>query len=146
MDEVKQGAELLVDGREIEIEGYEDGNFLGPIVLTGDIHQLDVVHEEIFGPVMNLIKVDTFEEARDLINSNNYGNAANIYTQSGKWARRFAYEVDGGNIGINIGVPAPVPHFPFSGMKDSFFGDLHAQGRDVIEFYTKKKIVIERWF
>ncbi len=143
---LKQGAEILVDGRDIEVKGYEEGYFLGPIVLIGDIHNLDIVHEEIFGPVMNLIKVDTFDEARDLINSNKYGNAANIYTSSGKWARRFAYEVDGGNIGINIGVPAPVPHFPFSGMKDSFFGDLHAQGRDVIEFYTKKKIVIERWF
>ncbi|MFW5986137.1 MAG: CoA-acylating methylmalonate-semialdehyde dehydrogenase, partial [Halanaerobiales bacterium] len=143
---VNRGAEILVDGRDIEIKGYEEGNFLGPVVLTGDIHDLDIVHEEIFGPVMNLIKVESFEEARDLINSNKYGNAANIYTQNGKWARRFAYEVDGGNIGINIGVPAPVPHFPFSGMKDSFFGDLHAQGRDVIDFYTKKKIVIERWF
>ncbi|AGB42376.1 methylmalonic acid semialdehyde dehydrogenase [Halobacteroides halobius DSM 5150] len=142
---IDQGAKVLVDGRDIEVEGYEDGHFIGPVVLTGDIHDLDIVHEEIFGPVMNLIKVDTFEEARDLINSNNYGNAANIYTQSGKWARKFAYEVEGGNIGINIGVPAPVPHFPFSGMKDSFFGDLHAQGRDVIDFYTEKKIVIERY-
>jgi len=142
---VDQGAEILIDGRDFRLEGYSE-NFMGPTVLTGNINDLDIVHEEIFGPVLNLLKEDSFEEARDLINSNKYGNAANIYTSSGKWARRFAYEVNGGNIGINVGVPAPVPHFPFSGMKDSFFGDLHAQGQDVIQFYTEKKIIIERWF
>ena len=141
----ENGAKVIIDGRDINVDDYPEGLFIGPTVLEINNTDLEIVHEEIFGPVMNLIKVENFDEGLKLINSNRYGNAANIYTQSGKWAREFAYNVRGGNVGINIGVPAPVPHFPFSGMKDSFFGDLHAQGKDVINFFTEKKVVIERW-
>ncbi|MFW5985798.1 MAG: CoA-acylating methylmalonate-semialdehyde dehydrogenase [Halanaerobiales bacterium] len=143
---VQQGAEVVIDGRELKVAGYEEGNFVGPTVLSGDINQLEIVNEEIFGPVLNLIKVDDLQEGIELINSNNYGNAASIYTQNGKWAREFRYRTDCGNLGVNVGVAAPMPFFPFSGYKDSFFGDLHAQGKDIVNFFTERKVVIERWF
>jgi len=96
--------------------------------------------------VMGLMRVETFDEAVEIMNRLPFGNAASIFTASGKWAREFQYRVDAGNIGVNIGIAAPVAFFPFSGWKDSFFGDLHAQGMDSIEFYTQKKVVISRWF
>lgn len=144
----KDGATLLVDGRDFVLSGYENGFYLGATLIEfpKSMYQHSTVHEEIFGPVMNIIPADTFEEAVALLESNPYGNAANIYTQSGYYARRFAYEVHGGNVGINIGVPAPVPHFPFGGMKRSFFGVLHGQGQDAIEFMTEKQIVIQRFY
>jgi len=95
---------------------------------------------------MSIIKVGGFEEAIDIIHANPYGNAASIFTRNGKWAREFKYRVQCGNIGINIGIVAPVAYFPFSGMKDSFFGDLHGQGQDAISFFTENKVVITRWF
>ncbi|MGL5722374.1 MAG: CoA-acylating methylmalonate-semialdehyde dehydrogenase [Brevinema sp.] len=144
----KDGAKILVDGRGFVLPGYEKGYFIGATLMEfpKSMHQHSSVHEEIFGPTMNILYADTFEEAVALLESNPYGNAANIYTQSGYYARRFAYEVHGGNVGVNIGVPAPVPHFPFGGMKKSFFGVLHGQGQDVIEFMTEKQIVIERFY
>ena len=101
--------------------------------------------EEVFGPVLALMKADDFEDAVEMINDSRYGNAASIFTDSGKHAREFKYSVNAGNIGVNIGVAAPSASFPFGGQKDSFFGDLHGQGMDSIEFYTERKIVIERW-
>lgn len=144
----KDGAKIIVDGRGFVMPGCEKGFFIGATLMEfpKSMHQHPTVHEEIFGPTMNIIHTDTFEEAVALLESNPYGNAANIYTQSGYYARRFAYEVHGGNVGINIGVPSPVPHFPFGGMKKSFFGILHGQGQDVIEFMTEKQIVIERFY
>ena len=144
----KDGAKIILDGRNFVLKGYENGYYLGATLIEfpKNMFQHSAVHEEIFGPVMNLLSADTYEEAVELLESNPYGNAANIYTQSGYYARRFAYEVHGGNVGINIGVPAPVPHFPFGGMKRSFFGILHGQGQDVIEFMTEKQIVIQRFY
>lgn len=104
-----------------------------------------VATEEIFGPVLSLMRADDFDEAVEVINSSHYGNAASIFTSSGGYAREFKYRVNAGNIGVNIGVAAPSASFPFGGQKDSFFGDLHGQGSDSIEFYTERKIVIERW-
>ena len=106
---------------------------------------MSIVREEIFGPVISVVRVKTLDDAIELSNASRYGNAAAIFTSSGKAAREFKYRVRGGNIGINIGVPAPMAYFPFGGMKDSFFGDLHGQGKDGINFFTDRKVVITRW-
>ncbi|HOD06113.1 MAG TPA: aldehyde dehydrogenase family protein, partial [Anaerolineaceae bacterium] len=105
----------------------------------------EVARTEIFGPVLGVAHMDSFDEAIAVINRGTYGNQASLFTSSGSAARKFRYEVQAGNIGINIGVAAPMAYFPFSGWKDSFFGDLHGQGNDAVEFFTQKKIVVERW-
>ncbi len=143
---LKEGARLLVDGRDVEVEGHPNGFFVGPTVFDNVKPDMCIAQEEIFGPVMSIVKVKSYEEAVKIIDANPYGNAASIFTSSGKWARKFGYEVVAGNIGINIGIAAPVAHFPFSGMKDSFFGDLHGQGKDGIRFFTEDKVIITRWF
>ncbi|MBK9123090.1 MAG: CoA-acylating methylmalonate-semialdehyde dehydrogenase [Chloroflexi bacterium] len=142
---VDEGAEVILDGRSLKVDGYEDGTFVGPTILGEVKPGTTVATEEIFGPVLSLMRADDFEDAVDLINSSHYGNAASIFTSSGGHAREFKYRVNAGNIGVNIGVAAPSASFPFGGQKDSFFGDLHGQGSDSIEFYTERKIVIERW-
>jgi malonate-semialdehyde dehydrogenase (acetylating)/methylmalonate-semialdehyde dehydrogenase len=139
------GAEILVDGRNVRIRGYEKGNFVGPTVLNDLPPESGVATTEIFGPVVGLIHVATIDDAIVLLNSGKYGNMACLFTESGAAARKFRYEADAGNIGINIGVAAPMAFFPFTGWKDSFFGDLHGQGLDAVEFFTQKKVVIERW-
>jgi len=136
---------ILVDGREAEIPGYEQGNFLRPTIIADVPFDSELGRTEIFGPVLGLIQVDSLEQAIALINSSVYGNMACIFTTSGAAARKFRYEVQAGNIGVNIGVAAPMAFFPFSGWKDSFFGDLHGQSQDAVEFFTQKKVVIERW-
>ena len=141
-----EGAKLLLDGRGVQVAGYPNGHFVGPTILDGVSPDMTVAREEIFGPVLGIIRVSDFEEALAVIEGIRYGNAATLYTESGKWAREFAYRVRCGNIGINVGVAAPVAAFPFAGMKDSFLGDLHGQGRDAIQFFTDRKVVIERWF
>jgi len=140
-----EGAELLVDGRNAQIKGYEQGHFVRPTVIRGISPDSDIARTEIFGPVLGLMHVKTVDEAIHLINSGTYGNMACLFTSSGAAARKFRNEADAGNIGINIGVAAPMAFFPFSGWKESFFGDLHGQGLDAIEFFTQKKVVIERW-
>jgi malonate-semialdehyde dehydrogenase (acetylating)/methylmalonate-semialdehyde dehydrogenase len=140
-----EGGELLVDGRGATVRGYERGNFIRPTVLVDLPWESEVAQTEIFGPVLSVMRVDTVEDAIARINSGRYGNMACLFTTSGAAARQFRREVEAGNIGINIGVAAPVAFFPFSGWKDSFFGDLHAQSTDGIDFYTQKKVVIERW-
>jgi malonate-semialdehyde dehydrogenase (acetylating)/methylmalonate-semialdehyde dehydrogenase len=142
---VEEGAEVVLDGRHVKIAGYEDGSFVGPTILADVKPDMQVAKDEIFGPVLSLMKADTFEEAVELINNSRYGNAASIFTNSGKHAREFKYNVKAGNIGVNIGVAAPSASFPFGGQKESFYGDLHGQGMDSIEFFTERKIVIERW-
>jgi malonate-semialdehyde dehydrogenase (acetylating)/methylmalonate-semialdehyde dehydrogenase len=140
-----EGASVPVDGRGARIPGCENGFFVRPTILADLPPQGEVARTEIFGPVLGLIHVDTLEEALAFINGAEYGNQASLFTSSGTAARRFRYEANAGNIGINIGVAAPMAFFPFSGWKESFFGDLHGQGLDAVEFFTQKKVVIERW-
>ncbi len=142
---VDEGANLLLDGRNISISGYENGNFLKPTILENVALDGEVVKTEIFGPVMSLLPMDTIGQAIDFVNGNNFGNMACLFTSSGLNARTFRNQANAGNIGINIGVAAPMAQFPFSGWNDSFFGDLHGQGRHAIEFFTQTKVVIERW-
>jgi len=140
-----EGASIPVDGRNSKIRGYEQGNFVRPTILVDVPPEGEVAKTEIFGPVFGLIHVDSLDEAIALANKGRYGNMACIFTSSGAAARKFRYEVEAGNIGINVGIAAPMAFFPFSGWKESFFGDLHGQGWDAIEFFTQKKVVIERW-
>ncbi len=142
---VKEGASLPVDGRGVSIPGYESGHFVKPTILADVPLGSEIAKTEIFGPVLSLMHVETVDEAIELVNSGQYGNQASLFTSSGSAARKFRYEAEAGNIGINIGVAAPMAFFPFSGWKDSFFGDMHGQGMDAVEFFTQKKVVVERW-
>jgi len=142
---VGEGAKLLVDGRCPQIPSYEQGYFVRPTILDEVNPAGAIAKTEIFGPVLSLIHLQTMEEAIALINGGQYGNMACLFTTSGAAARQFRYEAEAGNIGINIGVAAPMAFFPFSGWKDSFFGDLHGQGHQAIEFFTQTKVVVERW-
>lgn len=141
----QEGATVLVDGRGQNVDGYEDGYWVFPTVLDGVNPEGEIASTEIFGPVLSLMHAETLDEAIELVNHRNYGNMACMFTASGAAARQFRYSADAGNIGINIGVAAPMAFFPFSGWNDSFFGDLHAQAHHGIEFYTQTKVVIERW-
>jgi malonate-semialdehyde dehydrogenase (acetylating) / methylmalonate-semialdehyde dehydrogenase len=138
-------ATVLVDGRSTSIPGYERGNFVRPTILTGLNPAGELARTEIFGPVLGLVHVDTIDQAIELVNSGRYGNMACLFTSSGAAARKFRNEADAGNIGINIGVAAPMAFFPFSGWKESFFGTLHGQGKHAVEFFTQTKVVVERW-
>lgn len=142
---VKEGGKLLLDGRGSSVKGYEEGNFIAPTIIEDVPLDGQLAGTEIFGPVMSLIHLKTIDDAIRYINGNRYGNMACIFTNSGQSARRFRSEAEAGNIGINIGVAAPVAQFPFSGWKESFYGDLHGQGKHAIEFFTQTKVVIERW-
>ncbi|MFQ5856131.1 MAG: CoA-acylating methylmalonate-semialdehyde dehydrogenase [Anaerolineae bacterium] len=141
----EEGATIRVDGRGVRIPGYEQGNFVRPTILQDLPPESEVARTEVFGPVLGLIHVDTIDDAIALVNSGEYGNMACLFTSSGSAARKFRYEAEVGNIGINVGVAAPMAFFPFTGWKDSFFGDLHGQGMDAVEFFTQKKVVVERW-
>jgi malonate-semialdehyde dehydrogenase (acetylating) / methylmalonate-semialdehyde dehydrogenase len=148
----KEGARLLVDGRGPP-EGWArsghpaggDGFFLGPTLFDGATPDMTLTREEIFGPVLALERMDDLDQALEAINSSEFGNAAAIFTRDGGAARRFVREVQAGMVGVNVSVPAPVAYFPFSGWRGSFYGDLHATGRDGVEFYTDKKVVTSRW-
>ena len=142
---VAAGARPIVDGRNTKVSGYESGNFLRPTVLADVDPASELARTEVFGPVLSLMQAESVDDAIALVNQAAYGNQACLFTSSGSAARKFRYEAQVGNIGINVGVAAPMAYFPFSGWKESFFGDLHAQGRDAIDFYTEKKIVVERW-
>ncbi|MBI4876130.1 MAG: CoA-acylating methylmalonate-semialdehyde dehydrogenase [Acidobacteria bacterium] len=139
------GANPVLDGRAARIAGCERGTFVGPTVLDGVPASSALTETEIFGPVLSLIHAQSVDEAMAIIARSSYGNAASIFTSDGAAARKFRNQVPTGNVGVNIGVAAPMAYFPFSGWKGSFFGALHAQGRDAIEFYTDKKVVVERW-
>ena len=142
---VNEGGKLLVDGRNIKVPGFEAGNFINPTILKDVSLSGDCINTEIFGPVMTLLNFKSIENAIEFINKSKYGNMSCIFTQDGLTARTFRNQVMTGNVGINIGVAAPVAQFPFSGWKESFFGDLHGQGRHAVEFFTQTKVVIERW-
>ncbi|XQQ05352.1 MAG: CoA-acylating methylmalonate-semialdehyde dehydrogenase [Leptolyngbya sp. IPPAS B-1204] len=141
----ESGATVLVDGRSPNIPGYDQGNFVRPTILQNVDPASEIAKTEIFGPVLSLIHLDTIDDAIALVNSGQYGNMACLFTNSGAAARKFRYEAEAGNIGINIGVAAPMAFFPFSGWKESFFGDLHGQGQHAVEFFTQTKVVVERW-
>ncbi len=144
-DAEKDGAKILVDGRGRSVSGYENGYFVFPTVLDELPGSSSVATTEIFGPVLSLTHVEALDDAVRIVNDRAYGNMACIFTGSGAAARQFRNEADAGNVGINIGVAAPMAFFPFSGWNESFFGDLHGQGRHGVEFYTQIKVVVERW-
>jgi malonate-semialdehyde dehydrogenase (acetylating)/methylmalonate-semialdehyde dehydrogenase len=141
----RDGAKVVLDGRNPTVAKYEAGNFVKPTVLDDVPASSELTNTEIFGPVLSLVHASNMDDAMDIVARSPFGNQASLFTSSGAAARRFRYETPAGNIGINIGVAAPMAYFPFSGWKDSFFGIMHAQGRDAVEFYTEKKIVVERW-
>ena len=140
-----EGASVPVDGRSTVVKNYERGSFVRPTILAGVPRAGIVAKTEIFGPVLSLIQVSSVDEAIELVNGGAYGNQASLFTASGSAARKFRYSAEAGNIGINIGVAAPMAFFPFSGWKESFLGDMHGQGMDAVEFFTQKKVVVERW-
>jgi malonate-semialdehyde dehydrogenase (acetylating)/methylmalonate-semialdehyde dehydrogenase len=142
---VEEGAKLVVDGRKARIPSYEKGYFIKPTILEDVNPDGQIAKTEIFGPVLGLMHADSIDQALALVNRHNYGNMACLFTRSGAAARKFRYEAQVGNLGINVGVAAPMAFFPFCGWKESFFGDLHGQGRDAVEFYSEKKVVVERW-
>jgi malonate-semialdehyde dehydrogenase (acetylating)/methylmalonate-semialdehyde dehydrogenase len=142
---IQQGATICVDGRNAVVKNYEKGAFIRPTVLANVQPSNEIARMEIFGPVLNLMHVNSVDEALELVNGGEYGNQASIFTSSGAAARKFRYEAQAGNIGINIGVAAPMAFYPFSGWRGSFFGDLHGQGSHAVEFFTQTKVVIERW-
>ena len=141
---VEEGAELLVDGREVTVDDY-DGTFIGPTLFGEVSPEMTIAREEHFGPIMGLVRAADFDEAVDVVNQSEFGNAASLFTDSGHKADRFKHEVEAGNLGVNLGTAAPMAFFSFGGRKDSFFGDLHAQGQDMVNFYTDKTSYIERW-
>ena len=144
---IKEGARLVLDGRKPTIIGdYPDTCFLNPSVFDEVTPDMTIAREEIFGPVANIMRTKNLDETIKMINKSNFGNAASIFTSNGKLTRAFRYNVECGNIGVNIGIVAPMAFFPFSGMKDSFYGVLHGQGGDAVRFFTESKIVVERWF
>lgn len=141
----RDGATTLLDGRDLRVQGYPSGHWVGPTVLEGVTPEMSVGRDEIFGPVAGLAQVSTINQAVELMHRSEYGNATSIFTTSGKAAREFRYRAGISMIGINIGVAAPMAFFPFGGSRGSFYGDLKAQGRDAIDFFTDKRVVISRW-
>jgi malonate-semialdehyde dehydrogenase (acetylating) / methylmalonate-semialdehyde dehydrogenase len=141
-----QGAECLVDGSEFSLPGYEDGNWVGPTVFANVDESMTIYQQEIFGPVLCCMAVDTLDEAIALVNRNPYGNGTSIFTNSGGAARKYQHEIEVGQVGINVPIPVPLPFFSFTGWKNSFYGDLHAYGKQAIRFYTETKTVTARWF
>ncbi len=143
---IKEGAELVLDGRDVVVEGFENGFYLGPTIFDHVTSGMSVGDKEIFGPVLCIKRVKTFEEGLEIMNANPYANGSVIFTQNGHYAREFARHTDGGMVGINVGIPVPVGMFPFNGNKLSFIGDLHCLGKDGYRFFTENKVVTTRWF
>lgn len=143
---VKEGAQLVLDGREVAVKGYENGYYIGPTIFDHVKPGMTIGDEEIFGPVTCIKRVADFEEGLALMNASRFANGSCIYTQSGRYAREFARRTHGGMVGINVGIPVPFSIFPFSGHKESFFGDLHTLGKDGVAFFTETKSVTSVWF
>ena len=143
---IEEGAQLVLDGRDVKVEGYEDGYYIGHTIFDHVTEEMEVGAREIFGPVLCIKRVKDFEEGLAMMNRNPFANGSVIFTQSGYYAREFAKRTDGGMVGVNVGIPVPIGVFPFSGHKNSFFGDLHCHGKDAFRFYTESKCVTTRWF
>ncbi len=144
---LKSGATLALDGRKVNVKGnLPSERFLGPSIFTGVHPDMRIAREEIFGPVMSVLRAKDLGEAISMCNGSPFGNGHAIFTTDGKSARELQYGVTSGNVGINIGITAPMAFFPFSGMKDSFLGVLHTQGQEAVRFFTESKVVIQRWF
>ncbi|MBT2297831.1 CoA-acylating methylmalonate-semialdehyde dehydrogenase [Pseudomonas fluorescens] len=143
---VQEGAKLELDGRGISVPGFEQGNFVGPTLFSGVTTKMRIYTEEIFGPVLVVLEVDTLDQAIALVNANPFGNGTGLFTQSGAAARKFQSEIDVGQVGINIPIPVPVPFFSFTGSRGSKLGDLGPYGKQVVQFYTQTKTVTARWF
>ncbi|VVM82009.1 Methylmalonate-semialdehyde dehydrogenase [acylating] [Pseudomonas fluorescens] len=143
---IKEGAKLELDGRNISVAGYEQGNFVGPTLFSGVTTDMQIYTQEIFGPVLVVLEVNTLDEAIALVNANPFGNGTGLFTQSGAAARKFQTEIDVGQVGINIPIPVPVPFFSFTGSRGSKLGDLGPYGKQVVQFYTQTKTVTSRWF
>ena len=143
---VAEGAKLVLDGRDLKVEGFEGGFFVGPTVFDFVTPEMECGNREVFGPVLYVKRVKSFDEGVELINSSEFANGASIFTTSGYHAREFARRIDAGMVGVNVGIPVPISVFPFTGHKHSFFGDLHVMGRDGVMFYTETKAVTSYWF
>jgi malonate-semialdehyde dehydrogenase (acetylating)/methylmalonate-semialdehyde dehydrogenase len=141
----EEGAELLLDGRGTQVKGYENGNFIGPSIVGAVGPEMEIYREEVFGPVLSVIHVESLDEALQLINANPYGNGTALFTRSGSAARRFQHEVAVGQVGINIPIPVPLPFFSFTGWRGSILGDMHVYGKEGVRFYTQTKTVTSRW-
>lgn len=142
---VKEGAKIALDGRNIKVSGFEKGNFVGPTILTGVQPSMECYKEEIFGPVLICLFVNTLDEAINMINSNPYGNGTAIFTTNGATARKFASEIDVGQVGVNVPIPVPLSMFSFSGTRGSFLGTNHFCGKQGIDFFTELKTVVSHW-
>jgi malonate-semialdehyde dehydrogenase (acetylating)/methylmalonate-semialdehyde dehydrogenase len=142
---VEQGATLLLDGRGLEVPGQENGFFVGPTLFDRVTPEMDIYREEIFGPVLIVLRAESYAEAVRLINANPYGNGTAIFTRSGHWASRFQHEIEVGMVGVNVAIPVPMAFFSFGGWKASLFGDLHMHGMEGVYFYTRTKVVTTRW-
>lgn len=142
---VDEGAELLLDGRDIKVPGYENGNFVGPTILSNVKPNMRCYKEEIFGPVLVILKAERIEDAIDIVNRNPYGNGTAVFTTNGATARKFVNEIDVGNVGINVPIPVPLPMFSFTGTRGSFWGDHHFYGKQGVKFYTQTKTVTQLW-
>ncbi len=139
------GAKIVVDGRAVEADGAEDGFWLGPTLIDHVTAEMSIYTDEIFGPVLSVVRVETYDEAMDLINANPYGNGTAIFTNDGGAARRFQNEVEVGMIGINVPIPVPMAYYSFGGWKASLFGDTHAHGAEGVHFFTRGKAITQRW-
>ena len=143
---VEQGATLLLDGRQCVVKGYEKGNFVGPTVFSDVTEKMDIYNQEIFGPVLNVVCVETLEEAIAFINRNPNGNGTSIFTSSGWSARKFQHDINVGQVGINVPIPVPVAYFSFTGSRASKLGDLGPNGKQAVQFWTQTKTVTARWY
>lgn len=141
-----EGAECLLDGSEFNLAGYEAGNWVGPTMFNNVTEDMVIYQQEIFGPVLCCMSVETLEEAIALVNRNPFGNGTSIFTASGAAARKYQHEIEVGQVGINVPIPVPLPFFSFTGWKNSFYGDLHAYGKQAVRFYTETKTITSRWF
>ena len=143
---VAEGADLVLDGRDLVVPGFEKGFFVGPTIFDNVTEDMTVGRDEIFGPVLAIKRVQDFEEGITFMNNNRFANGSCIFTESGSYAREFARRTHAGMVGVNVGIPVPVSFFPFAGHKDSFFGESHVFGMDGIRFFTETKCVTSRWF